>query len=434
MAVPVALVKTGFFRLWAGETFSIAGSQITYFAMPLIAVLLLDAGSWEMGIVAAAGSAATLVFGLSAGVWADAMERRRVLQAANLARALILAAVPVMWLLDALSLWVLVTVTFLVGALSLLFDSAMSAYLPKVVGKKQLGPANSWMEGSAAVGEVAGPGLAGVLVHAVGAPLAVLVDALSYFASAIALRGLPRAAPEAPDGPRTPHFKAAVEGLRLLMRDRIQRPLALAAAHFNFFTSMFYALYTLYVVQELGFSPVVLGVLSAAGGLGGLLGSTVASWISRRFGYGTPLALAYAVPGIAGLLVPLAEHQDRFTALVLVGLSQFFWVLAVVVNLVMSETVKQTLVPDHMLGRVTGTVRFLSWGVEPFGALLAGALGASLLGIRSTLVLAAVGLSTSAIWLLIGPIRGLRTLLDDEEPGGLPTTAATGDAALNETT
>ncbi|MFJ8587796.1 MFS transporter [Streptomyces sp. NPDC093595] len=417
MPISSELRKTGFFRLWTGETLSLAGSQITYFATPLIAVLVLDAGSWEMGLLGAAGSAATLFFGLSAGVWADSFERRRLLQFANLARALVLAVIPVLWLLDALTIWALLAVTFAVGALSLLFDSAMSAYLPRLVGKKQLGPANSWMEGSSAVGDVAGPGLAGVLVQFLGAPLAVMVDAVSYAASALALRGLPRAEPAAPEGPREKHLQAALSGLRLLMRDPVQRSLALAAAHFNFFTAMFYALYTLYVVKTLGLSPALLGVLSAAGGVGALLGSATAAWISRRFGYGVPLALAYAAPGAAGLLVPLAEGRGQVWALVLVGLSQFGWVLAVVVNLILSETIKQALVPDHMLGRITGSVRFISWGVEPFGALLAGALGAGLLGLRNTLVLSALGLLTSAVWPLAGPARTLRSLPDTHEDG-----------------
>ncbi|MFF9867978.1 MFS transporter [Streptomyces sp. NPDC013953] len=427
MPISSELRKTGFFRLWTGETLSLAGSQITYFATPLIAVLVLDAGSWEMGLLGAAGSAATLFFGLSAGVWADSFERRRLLQFANLARALVLAVIPVLWLLDALTIWALLAVTFAVGALSLLFDSAMSAYLPRLVGKKQLGPANSWMEGSSAVGDVAGPGLAGVLVQFLGAPLAIMADAVSYAASALALRGLPRAEPAAPDGPREKHLQAALSGLKLLMRDPVQRSLALAAAHFNFFTAMFYALYTLYVVKTLGMSPALLGVLSAAGGVGALLGSATAAWISRRFGYGVPLALAYAAPGAAGLLVPLAEGRGQAWALVLVGLSQFGWVLAVVVNLILSETIKQALVPDHMLGRITGSVRFISWGVEPFGALLAGALGAGLLGLRNTLVLSALGLLASALWPLAGPARKLRSLPEapDDDTADAPDTAST---------
>ena len=190
------LKRTGFFRLWTGETLSLAGAQITHFAIPLMAVLLLDADSWDMGLLAAAGSAATLVFGLSAGVLADSYERRNVMQWANVARALLLLAVPALWYLGQLGMWMLLAITFAVGALTLLFDSAMSAYLPRLVGKRHLAPANSWMEGSAAVGEVAGPGLAGVLVQTLGAPLAVLLDALSYLGSAIALRRLPRAAPE----------------------------------------------------------------------------------------------------------------------------------------------------------------------------------------------------------------------------------------------
>ncbi|MEV7612809.1 MFS transporter [Streptomyces sp. NPDC089799] len=417
MPTSTELRKTGFFRLWTGETLSLAGSQITYFATPLIAVLALDAGSWEMGLLGAAGSAATLVFGLSAGVWADSFERRGVLQFANAARALALAVIPLLWVMDALTIWALLAVTFVVGALSLLFDSAMSAYLPKLVGKKQLDQANSWMEGSSAVGDVAGPGLAGVLVQVLGAPLAILVDAVSYAGSAVALRGLPRAEPAPPEGPREKHFQAALAGLKLLMRDPVQRSLALAAAHFNFFTSMFYALYTLYVVKTLDLSPALLGVLSAAGGVGALLGSATAARISRRFGYGIPLAFAYAAPGVAGLMVPLAEGRGTATALVLVGLSQFGWVLAVVVNLILSESIKQALVPDHMLGRITGSVRFVSWGVEPFGALLAGALGAGLLGLRTTLIVSALGLLASGLWPLLGPARKLRTLPEGEQDG-----------------
>ncbi|MBA2808637.1 MFS transporter [Streptomyces sp. KM273126] len=424
MPISPELRKAGFFRLWTGETLSLAGSQITYFATPLIAVLVLDAGSWEMGLLAAAGSAATLLFGLSAGVWADSFERRRLLQFANLVRGLALAVIPVLWLLDALTIWVLLAVTFTVGALSLLFDSAMSAYLPRLVGKKQLGPANAWMEGSSAVGEVAGPGAAGVLVQFLGAPLAIAVDAASYAASALALRGLPRAEPSAPDGPREKHLRAALTGLKLLMRDPVQRSLALAAAHFNFFSAMFYTLYTLYVVKTLGLSPALLGVLSAAGGVGALLGSATAARISERFGYGVPLALAYAAPGAAGLLVPLAEGQGKAAALVLVGFSQFGWVLAVVVNLILSETIKQALVPDHMLGRITGSVRFISWGVEPFGALLAGALGAGLLGLRTTLVLSGLGVLASALWPLVGPARKLRTLPGSDQDSDIDGTDA----------
>ena len=186
--------------------------------------------------------------------------------------------------------------------------------------------------------------------------------------------------------------------------------MAAAAAHFNFFTAMFFALYTLYVVKILGFSPFVLGLFSVAGGIGGLLGSIAATRISRRFGYGVPLAVAYALPGIAALFVPLAEGRGKSAAFVMVALSQFCWVLAVVVNLVLSQTIKQSLVPDPMLGRVTSAIRFVTWGVEPFGALLAGFIGGSLFGIRATLTVAAIGLMTSALWPLTAAVRRLRTL------------------------
>ncbi len=411
----ITLAGTGFFRLWAGESVSLVGTQVTSFALPLIAVLTLHASPWDMGLLGAAGSTATLLFGLPVGVWADRYERRSLMHLANAGRCAALLAIPVLYWTGRLSVPVLFAVAFLVGALSLLFDSAMSAYVPPLVGREGLTTANSWLQGSVSVGDTAGPGLAGALVQFLSAPVAIVLDAVSYVASSAALATLPKAeGARMDDDGEQQHLRFVFAGVRLLRRDRIQGPLALAAAHFNVFTAMFFALYILYVVKVLGISPLLLGFLSTAGGLGGLLGASVSGRLARRFGYGPVLGAVYALPGVAGFLVPLAQSFGRPMSAALVGASSALWACSIVVNLVLSEAIKQAFVPHHMLGRVTATIRFVSWGVEPLGAAAGGALAASRLGLRGTMIVAAGGVATSALWpLLSGAVRRLHSLPSD---------------------
>jgi MFS family permease len=419
------LYGTGFFRLWVGESASLAGARITAFAVPIFAVLVLGAQAWEMGLLGAAGSAATLFFGLSMGVWADRYDRIRVMHLANLGRVLALLSIPVLWWTGHLSIPVLVLVTFTVSALSLLFDSAMSAYLPQLVGKERLTAANSWMQASASVGNTVGPGVSGLLVQVLGAPVAILVDAVSYLVSSLAMKTLPRHRSPGGTGVADRHLAAIKVGVTLIWRDPIQRPLTFASAHFNLFTTMFFALYALYAIRSLGFSPFLLGVVSVCGGVAGLCGAGVADRLARRFGHGRVLVVAYAVPGAAGLLVPFAAAADLAVSAVLVAASSALWIGSIVINLILSETIKQALVPHHLLGRVTSAIRFVSWGVEPFGALIGGALGSAAFGVRNTLVLASIGVITSAAWPLWSVARLPKHFVDDSRrPDGDPTADA----------
>ncbi|MER7952485.1 MFS transporter [Streptomyces sp. NPDC096079] len=433
---------TGFLRLWSGETLSLAGTEITFMAIGITAVTTLAATPWQMGVLEAAESAAVLLLGLSAGVWADRYERRALMIVSNVARGLLLFAIPLLFWLDALTMPVLYAVVFLVGAFTLLFDSAMSAYLPRLLPRRQLERANSWMEASTSVGTVAGPGLAGLLIQVMSAPVALVVDCLSYLVSCFTLAGLPKAPPsadpaDAEQGPAgdetgTPeketHRKAVLKGLRVLRDDRIQRPMILAATHFNIFHAMFFAVHTLFVLRVLGFSPGLLGATSMAGGVAGLLGASSTPFLTRLLGQGRALVVAYAAPGASAVLVPLAAQGDnRPLAVFLVSASTFTWTFAVVVNLVISETVKQSLVPDHLLGRVTATTRFVSWGCQPIGALLGGWLGGRF-GLAEVMYLSAAGLFTSALWPLLSPVRALRgTDGEEDEDAGPPPGAADTD-------
>ncbi|MFB6820505.1 MFS transporter [Streptomyces virginiae] len=411
-----ALAATGFFRLWTAESISLTGAQVTTLALPLLAVLTMDAGAWETSLLTAAAGAANLVLGLSAGVWADRYERTLMMHVANLGRLIVLVAVPLLAWADALDIWVLALAAFLVGAFTLLFDSAMVPYMPRLVGAKNIGPANSWLEGSEAVGDVAGPGIAGTLVQWLSAPVALLVDAATYVVSSAALLGMPKAHPEKPEGAeKERHWDAVVSGLKLLRRDRYQWPLALASTHFNFFGAMFAALYLLYAIREVGMSPFTLGAMTMLGGAAGLIAAAVNQRVISRLGIGPTLVLSYALPGITAIPVGFAHVLDKPVGLTLIGISQFSWVFGIVVMHVCVNTIRQTLVPDHLMGRITASVRFMSWGVNPLGALVGGAMASTALGLANTLVVASVGLITSMLWPLLSQVRKLRTL-DQQDP------------------
>lgn len=420
------LASTGFFRIWAAESISLTGAQITTFALPLVAAINLDASPWEMSLLVAAAGVSSLTFGLSAGVFADKYERTGLMHIANLARLAVLLTVPLLYWADALSVWVLALVTYLISALTLLFESAMTPYIPRLVGRDKVGPANSWLEASEAVGDVGGPGLAGVLVQTLGAPIAVLIDAISYVVSSVALLGLPKAHPranEGADGADETHLAAIRSGLRLLRRDRYQWPIAVTSVFFNFFCSMFVATYMLYALRVVGLSPALLGVMTMLGGVAGLTAAAVNQRIINRFGIGPTVIIGYALPGITALPVGFVHLFDLPVTLTLIGISQFSWVFGIVVMHICVATMRQTMIPEHLQGRIISSARFMGWGVEPLGALAGGALAtAASVGLSGTIVISTVGLLLAGVWPLFSPVRTLRTVDDgtdapaDEKP------------------
>ncbi|WP_433790759.1 MFS transporter [Actinoplanes sp. CA-252034] len=429
MSVNTSLAKTGFFRLCVAEAISYAGAQLSVFALPLVAALSLQAGAWEMSLLVAAGSAADLVLGLSTGVWADRYERTRLMHIANMGRLLILVALPVLWWADMLTVWILAVAAFVLGALSLLFQSALVPYLPRLVGKEHIGRANSWLEGTQSASEVAGPGLAGVIVQVLGPPVALLVDAATYVVSSVSLLRLPKAPPNRAEGEGKPHVAEIREGLRLLRRDRYQWPLALASTHFNLFCSMFAALYVLFAVRVVGLSPLLLGVMTAIGGVAGLVAAALSGRITDRIGHGPTLVLSYVLPGLTALPVGLTHLMPLPYALVLIGISQFTWAYSIVTMQISIGTVRQTLVPDAVLGRITASVRFMSWGIMPLGALLGGALAETSVGLGGTLVISSTGMCFAALWPLLSSVRKLRSLTGEE--GGADREAPVSDTAAS---
>lgn len=401
--LPSQLRGTPFGRLWFGETMSMLGSQFTTLALPLLALYVLNANVLQMSVLNTAGDAAVLLFGLSAGVLADRFERVRIMLGANVTRMLVLGIVPLAYFLGWLSFPLLVVCAFLVGIGSILFDSAYSAYVARLLDVRELAAANSYFQASQSSSDVLGPGLAGVLVRIIGAPLVVLVDAVSYLISSVCLLRMPRFQRCADEDEQTTHLAAIKSGLSLVWRDRVLRATAISAGHSNVFHGMFFSVLLIFLARDLNFSSTVIGLVFAVGGIAGVIGAPVSAWVANRGGWVRSIAVAYFLPGVFGLLVPLAHGFATWPAIVLVGVAVFGWTAAVVVNLVISETLKQALTPDTHLSRVTSSIRFISWGVEPVGALLGGVLAIGFLGHVGTLVLASVGLATSAVWWLLLP-------------------------------
>lgn len=386
-----------FMKLWVGQTISQFGSRITRGALPLAAVVALDASPLQMGLLAAAEAAPVLLFGLAAGVAVDRFRRKPLLIATDLGRALILAWVPLAAVLGLLQVWQLYVVAALCGILTVFFDVAYQSYLPSLVPRERLVEGNSRLALSSSAAEIGGPALGGVLVQWLTAPFAILLDAVSFLVSALFL-GLIRA-PEretAPDPEASQGFREALAGVRLLLAQPLLRGLAGAAATLAFFGRFLGTLYTLYALRELGMNAWVLGVVIAFGGLGELAGSVAAEPAVRRFGLGRTLLFSVALTAGAAFLIPLA-HPPLPLAVGLMIAAQLVQDSAWTVFLIHEMSLRQALVPDALLGRASAGAALLSAGGGPIGAVLGG-VAAQFIGMRAALVVAAVGMTTALFW------------------------------------
>ena len=396
-----------FLRLWAADTVSQFGSQVTLLALPLAAALTLDASAAQMGLLTAAGTLPWLLIGLFAGALVDRRRRRPVLVAADLARALLLLAVPTAWALNLLRIELLYTVAFLVSCLTVFFDVAYLAFLPALVRRDQLLEGNSKLGASASVAQFAGPGVAGGLVSLVSAPFAILLDALSFLLSAVFLRQIRAEEPVPALAASGRHVRADIaEGLRTVLRDPILRALTGCGATTTLFGYAFLAVYVLYLTDHLGLGPGAIGAVFALGGFGALIGAMAAGPAARRFGVGRTIIGARLLVGLGGMVIPVAVLVPA-VALPMVVAAEFFQWLMLVLADVNSLSLRQAVTPDRLQGRVNATSRVLVWGFQPLGALLGGLLG-TLFGAPSALVVGMLGMLAAVGWVYWSPLRGLR--------------------------
>lgn len=397
-----------FMKLWTGQTISQFGSMITREALPFTAVLLLDATPGQMGLLIAAGAAPVLLFGLIAGVWVDRVRRRPLLIAADLLRALLLLSIPAAWFLGLLRIEQLYLVTLLTSGLTLLFDVGYQSYLPALVQRERLVEGNSKLGLSASVAEIAGPAVGGGLVQLISAPLAVLVDALSFLVSALLLGRIRTAEVTPAQSTARPALRHEIAaGLRVIRQQPLLRALASRSALFYLSLNLIGPVYGLYVLDQLGLPPALVGLITAAGGAAGLTGALLAERVPQRVGFGPTLVGALVVVPLATLLIPLADGP--LPAVLTMLLAAQIGDVALAIFSINELSLRQAVTPDHLLGRVNSCMRLIETGVGPVGALLGGALGA-LIGLRATMVVGAAGMLLAAVWLGLSQVRALRAL------------------------
>jgi MFS family permease len=397
-----------FVKLWAGQTISEFGSQVTQLAIPLTAALVLNASPFQMGLLSALEFAPFLLLSLFAGVWVDRMRRRPVLIIADVGRAVLLGSIPVAAFLGALRIEQLYVVGLLTGVLTVFFDVAYQSYLPVLVSREHLVEGNSKLEVSRSVAQIAGPGIAGALVQLITAPMAIVVDSLSFVASVVSLLFIrtPEPLPTRANGEGGSMWAELREGLAVVLGNPLLRSIAGCTATSNLFGNGLQAIFVLYATRELGLQPAVIGLIFSVSGPGALLGALLAGEASRRFGLGNTIIGSIVLGGIGSLLVPLATGSATAITIILMA-GGFLTGIANPLYNINQVSLRQAITPDRLQGRMNASMRFIVWGTIPLGALLGGGLG-QIFGLWPTIAAMAVGCLLPPLWVLFSPVRQLR--------------------------
>jgi MFS family permease len=427
-AAPPSLWRhADFVKLWTAETISQLGTQVTLLALPLTAILILHADAFEVGLLGTVEFLPFILVGLPAGVWVDRLRRRRILIVGDLGRAFALGSIPLAYELGVLHLPQLYVVAFVAGVLTVFFDVSYQSYLPSLVDRDRLVDGNAKLEISRSGAQLAGPGLGGLLVQALTAPVAIFADALSYLWSAMwvfLIRKKEPAVERPADGHRSMRIEIK-EGLRYVWRHPLLRPIAFCTGSSNLFSSMFIAILVLFAVRTLHMKPGAIGLALGLGNVGFLAGAFSAQRIARRVGIGPAIIGSIGLSSPIWLLIPLATPSTGFAILLVSTLVTGFGGMAVYnINQV---SLRQAITPLRMQGRMNATMRFMVWGTLPIGSFVGGVLG-NTIGLRPTLWVGAIGGLVSFVPPLFSPVRSLKEIPKYEEeevtPPSSPVLAA----------
>ncbi|CAI9404797.1 MFS transporter [Aestuariimicrobium sp. T2.26MG-19.2B] len=395
-----------FRQLWVGDTVSVFGAQFVLFAMPLLAVQLLHAGAFEMGILSMLESLAFLLISLPAGAWVDRWRKKRVIVLGDLSRAALLITLPVAWLTGWLSMGQLYLVAFLVGCITVFFDVANQSYLPEIVEGDQISEGNGKLQASQQTAQVVGPAAASALVRLIGSPLTIGVTAVFMALSSLSVSLIRHR--ETPHDPTTrrPLAHEIREGLDFVLKHPLLRRIVAYTGGSNLASSAVFALFVLYVIKTLGFSETTLGLVMSVGAIGGLLGAVSSARFSRLVGEGRAIPLSALMGAVFIAAIPLASVLPAVPTL-MVG--QFFTSWAVVVYNITQVSFRQRLCPKPLLGRMNASIRFLVWGPMPIGAFLGGLVGRHLGIVPTMWIFVAVSLC-AALPVVFSPLITMRDL------------------------
>lgn len=356
-----------FGRLFAATALGQLGDRIIFLAFPLVAIVALNATEFQVGLLTATTTAGSLLVGLPAGAWADRMRKRSVMISTDLARAVALLTIPVASRSDLLTIWWLYAVALLHGTLTVFFDVAYVSYLPHLVGRVNLIEGNSKLSVIRSVTSLSGPGLAGSLVGWIGAPATLLASSVGMAMSGLFATSI-RKREQKPEPSEQPQLLRDIkEGLKFVLKHPILRAIILGDAIFNLFLVMYQSMLLVFLEREMGLGSFGIGLILSGMGCGALLGALSATRVSMRVGQGRVIWLAPLVTCPLTVLMPLA-HPGWVVCVAALGLSSLS--VGGVIRFVAQSSFQQTLTPDRLMGRMSATARFVSWGGIPLGGLL----------------------------------------------------------------
>ena len=397
-----------FLKLWAGETVSVFGSQVTLLAVPTVAILILHAGPFQVGVLSALEFLAFPTLGLVAGVYADRLWRRPIMILCDIGRALALGSIPVAFVLGVLTLEQLYLVALLTGVFTVFFDVSYQSYLPALVDRPNLIEGNTKLEVTRSAAQISGPAIAGFLIQWIGGARAVAVDALSFLLSAIAILTIKKPEPEPKPGTAsgaTGFIPEMREGIDVVFKNPILWRIAATTGTTNFGSNMIFgAVFLVFAYRDLHLSAAVVGIIFGIGSVGGLVGALLASRAARILGLGLTLAVAIAVGGLANLAIPLASLGAAPVILSALG---FITLTMVPIYNINQVSLRQAITPDRVQGRMNATMRTIVWGTIPIGAFVGGILGTAI-GVVPTIVVGSLIEAVAALWIVLGPVIRLR--------------------------
>jgi MFS family permease len=390
-----------FRQLFLADGISQFGTQVSQLALPLVAVVTLRAGPFAVGVLATCQYLGFLLVGLPAGAWVDRLRRRPVLIVADLGRAAALATVPLAWWAGGLSMPQLDAVALTVGVLTVFFEVAYQSYLPHLVGRERLVAGNANLEAVRNVNLIGGPAAGGVLVRVLGAPAAVLIDAVSFAWSALLLGRIRRGEERPARSPQAHLVREIAEGLRFVLGHRELRAIALTTGSSNLFGGIVMALAVLMLARTVGLSPALIGLVYAVAAVGAFAGALAAGPVTTRLGTGRTIWISMAVT--TPFALPLAAVRPGWSVWAAAGCWSVAWFGTVVYNIA-QVSYRQLITPDELLGRMNASIRFLVWGTLPVGTVLGGVLG-QYLGIRAALWIGVIGSVFCFLPAFLSPLR-----------------------------
>ena len=408
-ATTTSLWRNGpFLRLWAGQTASSVGSQLGRLAIPVLAVSVLQATEFQVGLLTAVETAAFLLIGLPAGAWVDRWLKRRVMLIADLARAIVLASVPIMFFAGVLTIWQLMVVGAIVGVASVFFDVAYQSYLPVLVDLKQLGEGNSKLETTGQLARVTGPALAGALLAIVRPAVLIGLDAVTFLLSFVALSTIRDHEVPKPIADRRPLVTEIKEGMMFVVQEPLLRRIVLTTSTTNLFGMIAMTMIPVLVLRQLDISPAIYGFGLSLGAIGGLLGAMFSARIATLIGEGTAIPVSGVLAGVAIVGLALMPVFPNAAVPIFVG-SEFLYSFSVLVYNITQVTFRQRICPPRLLGRMNASIRFIVWGVMPIGAIASGLLSTAI-GVDLTIAIGAVGSVLACVFVLFSPLLGMREL------------------------